>query len=478
VRIRHIWIALGASLALAACGGGGSSGSAAAPSNSSGVSSSSGTSSTSGSSTSGSSSGSSSTSSGSTSSSSGTSSSSSTSSSSGAAVSNQIAIVVNSGPAAASPNTFNIPYASVKVCVPNTNQCATISDLQVDTGSSGLRIFASVLSNAGITLTRTSDPANSANSIGECQAFLGGYLWGAIAAANVQMAGETASNLSVQVIDDTHGYATVPNGCTTLTSSTSLNTVKLLHANGILGIGVFSQDCGPECAQCGSLQNGCTGTNDFYYSCSGSGSCTPTPVALSAQVDNPITFFATDNNGSIIALPAVGAGGKSSATGTITFGIGTQSNNTLPTSASILTLDDQGLFTATFNNHQYDSSFIDSGSNAFYFTDSLTTCSSNAKFYCPNSTVSLSAINQGHAPNGLTIGSTSTVNFTIANLQTLLSNGGFAYENAGGAAQTSSGSNSLSDDFDFGLPFFYGRSIYTGIADHSAGSTVGPFVAY
>ncbi len=414
----------------------------------------------------------------STSSSSGTS---STSSSGAAAVSNQIAVIVNSGPPAAANHTFNIPYASVKVCVPNTNQCATIDDLQVDTGSSGLRIFSSVLGNKGITLTRMSDPANSANSansVGECQAFLGGYLWGAIAAANVQMAGETASNLSIQVIDDTHAYATVPSGCLTLTSSTSLNNVTALHANGILGIGVFPQDCGPMCEQCASFTNGCTSMDDYYYSCSGSGACTPTPVARSAQVDNPIAFFATDNNGSILTLPDVGAGGRSSATGTLTFGIGTQSNNTLPATASVLTLDDQGLFTATFNNHQYNSSFIDSGSNAFYFDDSLTTCSSNSSFYCPNSTVSLSAVNQGHSPNGLAIGASSPVNFTVANLITLLSNGGNAYENAGGTAQTSSGSNSLSDDFDFGLPFFYGRSVYTGLADSTTSTTVGAFYAY
>ena len=453
LRIRHFWLALGTSFALAACGGGGSGGPAA----------------------SGSSSGSGAVPS---SSSTGSNAGSSSSSSGAATVSNQIAIVVNSGPPAASPNTFNIPYASVKVCVPGTNQCATINNLQVDTGSSGLRIFSSVLSNAGVTLTPLSDPANAANTIGECQAFVGGYVWGAVATANVQMASETATNLSVHVIDDAHSYAAVPSACTQLTSSTSLNNVKAIHANGVLGIGVFPQDCGSMCAECASFNNGCTSTNDFYYSCSGSTTCTPTPVGLTAQVDNPISLFATDNNGSIIALPSVGSSGKASVTGTLTFGIGTQSNNALPTDAAVLTLDDNGFFTSTFNGNNYDSSFLDSGSNGFYFTYTVTRCGTTGTsaytFYCPNSTISLSAVNQGHDQFGQTTGATSTVDFSIANLNTLLANNGFAYGNVGGSAAISSGSNSLSNDFDFGLPFFYGRSVFTGIA----ATNVRPFVAY
>ena len=32
--------------------------------------------------------------------------------------------------------------------------------------------------------------------------------------------------------------------------------------------------------------------------------------------------------------------------------------------------------------------------------------------------------------------------------------------------------------FDWGLPFFYGRSVYTAIAGHTAGSAIGPYFAY
>jgi hypothetical protein len=36
----------------------------------------------------------------------------------------------------------------------------------------------------------------------------------------------------------------------------------------------------------------------------------------------------------------------------------------------------------------------------------------------------------------------------------------------------------LSDSFDYGLPFFYGRSVYTAIEGRSAGGTTGPYFAF
>ena len=35
-----------------------------------------------------------------------------------------------------------------------------------------------------------------------------------------------------------------------------------------------------------------------------------------------------------------------------------------------------------------------------------------------------------------------------------------------------------SQTFDFGLPYFYGRNIFTAIEGHGAGPSTGPFVAY
>src|SRR6202163_1159465 len=83
-------------------------------------------------------------------SSSGGSASSSSSSSSGAAVSNVVTLTVGAGPAAAMGGTFNIPYASVKLCKPGTTTCATIDNVLVDTGSVMLPIIASAPPSAGL----------------------------------------------------------------------------------------------------------------------------------------------------------------------------------------------------------------------------------------------------------------------------------------------------------------------------------------
>ena len=57
---------------------------------------------------------------------------------------NVLPMSVNLGP---TNNADNIPFASVTVCVPgDTSNCQTIGGIQVDTGSSGLRILSSALS--------------------------------------------------------------------------------------------------------------------------------------------------------------------------------------------------------------------------------------------------------------------------------------------------------------------------------------------
>jgi hypothetical protein len=39
-------------------------------------------------------------------------------------------------------------------------------------------------------------------------------------------------------------------------------------------------------------------------------------------------------------------------------------------------------------------------------------------------------------------------------------------------------SGAFQSSFDFGMPFFFGRSVYTAIEGRSAGGTLGPYVAF
>jgi hypothetical protein len=191
-----------------------------------------------------------------------------------------------------------------------------------------------------------------------------------------------------------------------------------------------------------------------------------TAEGLTQQVQNPVALFASDNNGVIIELPAVSAP-AATLTGSLVFGIGTQSNNALGT-ATVYTPDANGNFTTTYKGASYNTSFIDSGSNGYFFLDStitgLTDCgSAESGFYCPSSTANISATNQGSN------GASGPVNFSVANAATLFSQKDSVFSDLGGPAPNL---------FDFGLPFFFGRNVFTAFEGKSTSGGTGPYWAY
>lgn len=62
---------------------------------------------------------------------------------------------------------------SVTVCVPGTSNCVTIDNVQVDTGSQGLRVLASQLpASLELPAVPATPPAGMANTLnGECSVF-------------------------------------------------------------------------------------------------------------------------------------------------------------------------------------------------------------------------------------------------------------------------------------------------------------------
>ena len=365
-----------------------------------------------------------------------------------APASNVQAIVVNAGP---TNNYFNGAFTSVTICVPGqTTGCQTIDGVLVDTGSSGLRVLSSAL-----TLSLPQQAGSNGGPIVECAQFLDGFTWGPVQTADVKLAGEQASRVPIQVIDE-RAFPNIPTSCSS--SGTAEDTIDALGANAILGVGLFKQDCGLACAFVGSSNPG------FYFSCPASG-CQPAAVPLVSQVQNPVALFPTDNNGVVIQLPAVPAGGAVSVTGSLIYGIGTQSNNALG-SAKVLTVDAIGNITTVFGSRSYPASFIDSGSNGIYFLDSASTglplCPDSSDFYCPASTQSLSTTNIG--TNGVSVPAL----FNVGNADTLNSRF-FAFSEI-------SGPNA--DGFDFGLGFFFGRGVFTAIEGQATAGGAGPYFAY
>ncbi len=376
--------------------------------------------------------------------------------------SNVIAISVEAGPG----NNVNIPYVSVTVCtsggVVGSGSCKDINHVLLDTGSTGLRLFASVVSAApALTLTPQTVGSNPAiSAISECANFLNNNAWGSVKLADVVIAGERAQNVPVQLMDANDVHAV---NCWDPSKGASLFVTagdvpkansQTLGANGILGLSLFSND------------------GQSYFNCTQSNSlCAPISLTKAQQVQNPVGLFTNDNNGVVVQLPPVSASGNNSAAGALIFGVGTRSNNALGAANVVPVNATSGYFTTTYKGRQLTHSFMDSGSNGLYFSDPnlSTSCSTAASgFYCPVSTQNLTA--------SIQLASTSaTVNFSIANADNLFSPGGissgnYAFNNLGGTM----GSNS----FDWGLPFFFGRSVYTVIEGHSVGTTPGPFYAF
>jgi Protein of unknown function (DUF3443) len=373
---------------------------------------------------------------------------------------NTLTLTVDTGPAGAS-GAINHAYVTLKICAPGTQQCANIDHVLLDTGSAGLRLVRSVLTAQSIALSAASDAQGQ--PIEECVTFGGGQTWGPVALADVSLAGESAAKLPIQIMDDTLAGAPPPPTCGA--NGTLINGVSGFNANGVLGIGVFAQDCGDMCVNAGTPL-------PVYYGCTTAGVCSAENVALAAQVTNPVAMFAADNNGIVIRLPNLqNANGDASLAGEVIFGIGTQSDNALPaTGLTVLGADSHGDFTATFNGSTVVlPALIDSGTDAFAFDDpSIAVCAAGAfvGYYCPAvAPQSVYVISSGVGVNN----TSSTLNFAIADPNTFVANAAAFANLAGGGG---------SSRFTFGVPFFYGRTIYLGIDQRVAGVYTGPYYAY
>jgi hypothetical protein len=371
---------------------------------------------------------------------------------------NVAAVYVDGGPLALSniriPNTL---YADVKVCAPGTTQCAVIEHVLVDTGSVGLRLIAQAIPSSVLAALPPLTANNSGALAGECLAFASGVTWGGLRSADVRLGGtqfdgQLASNIPVQVIADTDAhFANIPSSCSS--QGAMMQTVAALGANGILGVGLFVQDCGLACA---------TSAANVYYACSSAGVCTSAKMPLAQQVRNPISAFASENNGNTITLEPLPSGAASRAAGLLVFGIGTRPNNALAADSAVLGTDASGYFQSIFNGNTLPSSFIDSGSSINFFpasgTYAFSTCQAPlAAFFCPANSLSLTATNTGREA------SSSSAQVLTVNAESVLT------ANASAMALLGlGGPSSDSKSLDLGASFFFGRSISTLIENRSA----------
>ena len=373
---------------------------------------------------------------------------------------------------ASQPNVMNIsvgcgyvnePCVSVTICVPGTSQCQIIPNVLLDTGSFGLRIFNQITYDfqteqpLGLSLPLKSNPNRPSQTLAECVTYGDGSSnWGPVATADIRLGAQTAASVPVQIINA--NFATSPVHCGTPDADP-------IDAgfNGILGVGVFIQDCGPGCDS--SVTPGAA-NNGIYYSCTSS-TCTATGVALKDQVSNPVAFLPKDNNGVVLALTTnVPDSGAESLSGYLVFGIGTEANNSTAGTTTFAT-NAYGNFTTTWSGTNYTQSFIDSGSNALYFPQAagLKTCADAPGFYCPNTETMFTAVQA--APNG---GVSLSIGFNVANTDDLFSgrSSNVVFNNIAGTYS----------QFDWGFPFFLGRNVFVGLEGRSSTAGTGPYWAY
>ncbi|WP_174769741.1 DUF3443 family protein [Paraburkholderia bonniea] len=346
----------------------------------------------------------------------------------------------------------NQPYVSITLCPPGSKdptECKTIDHMLLDTGSVGVRVIASQIPAAlqaklPAQTGATNDLTGKA-PLAECALFGSGFTWGSIKQADVLMGDKKAPALPIQIVSDPD-LSTVPTTCTSR-GGPNIGSVDGIIANGVVGIGHTARD---------SAVN--------YYYCPSATSCTTATVAATSQVMHPVMAFATDNNGTIIRLPAVPATGQAKVTGELVFGIGTRTNNALPAAAAIIPVDAYGRYMTTYNGIARRS-LIDSGTNTLVFVDATIPVKPNG-FYEPLTPATL--ITQMAAQSsGTTV--QKEVKFTIENSTTLFATGNTAFSSLGLYSSVASA---------WGLPFFFGRDVYTVVDTAKIGGLAGPFVAF
>lgn len=387
---------------------------------------------------------------------------------------NVMTVTVNGSLCSAQPSSqyANEPCVSVTLCpAGSTTGCQTIDNVLLDTGSYGLRLFKSLVN------VKSQPVAVTGGDLAECVQFGdGSSQWGPVSTVSVKLGNEPTVQVPIMLIESS--YATPPGPCSAGQSRPD-TTPAQAGFNGILGVGLFASDCGTACES--------DALNGEYYACSGS-TCIPSAARVSdQQVRNPVASLPHDNNGVILRLPSVPAGGLASLQGLLILGIGTQANNQ-PADVTVYGADEAANFTTVFADYSATPimSFIDSGSSVLFFpppTDAslLPDCNSAlggshgsgyAGFYCPSVTRDLEATNMS-ADSSIS-GSSS---FQISNGFQLLSSG---KKVLGTIADSSNVGQSAV--FDWGLPFFYGRDVYVGFdgVDKTIGSKTynGPLWAY
>lgn len=343
---------------------------------------------------------------------------------------------------------FNRMVVSITVCDPGTDHCATIDNVMVDTGSTGLRLEGSAIPSS-LNLPAFTGP--DGKPLAECLRFVHDDAWGPLYRTDMRIGGLTAKNLPVQVIAD--DLRPRPAGCPTSTARPT--------SNGTLGIGPHLLDCQGSCAQDADRPGVFVQDRGSWLPFRG-------PVPIESRLPNPFSLFPQHGNGVVLDLPASPEGGTGEIVGTLTFGVDTAANNRI-LGAQILRIDAKGLFTTRYGGVDFSESYIDSGTETYILADDgLARCAGMTWAFCASPSRTLEAAMIG------TDGGKVEVLFTIGDYRGALNRRVSAWD---GFAEVAEGPSRA---FVWGAPFFLGRRVslvFDGRATGDTKNMPGPFYA-
>ena len=415
---------------------------------------------------------------------------------------NAIPITANGDGTICGPTTANYnnqECVTLTICVPGTSTCQQLTNVLLDTGSTGLRVLKSAL-NSNMNL----EPVVSVfggGTLAECEGYLSGESdWGPVALADIQLGTEPfAKSVPIQLIES--GYATPQSPCAP-PEATLANTVNDTGWQAILGVSNMSpvEDCGVGCVS--------VADNGMYFTCNSGGSCAPSTASLGQQVANPVALMPVDNNGVVISFPSVTAGGMTSLQGTLTFGIGTEANNTPPAGVNAIpinvTLGGMGIFINTelaYVGATPIFGFLDSGSSTMSLPGGIsgapTACTEAGltSCFCNSSDTGYPGATYIADENGSvtpqdddgfdydihgTLGTAVPFTLTVGSMVTALESPNSVFSDVACSNGVGGGStfDGLTQFTDLGLPFFYGKTVYTAFEGASTSLGTGPYWAY
>ena len=370
-------------------------------------------------------------------------------------------------------SNINTPCVSVTICpdnAPTSSTCTTVNNILIDSGSGGLRVFRSLLTNTNLTIESTSN----GNEIADCVTYGdGSATWGPMALATLTLESlSTTQSIPIQLIDSTYPNTTTSAICQSTDGLPTTPTT--LGFNGLLGTVPIVYD-----------------NVSSYYSCN-QNSCTQIINPQESQVAaNPIAFLpAGYENGVTFKFPALGDTGAINAEGFAIFGVGTNIDNTPPDSVNLnyypissstvpTGADGQSttipisMLTSLDDSPNITYGFLDTGSNYLYFDDSNIpkTVTNYSYYYSPSNLVTLQPYNTTKAYDSVLEESVATsIN---------VYNGNYLFGQTNNSAfNDNAAPYGVPYYIDYGLPFFFGKTIYMCFEGKVCNGIAGPYWAF